>query len=852
MFSRSFETTNSEGLDEKPGILTSLTSWRTFSTKLSSTTPSEPPPKHGRLWIKGVVLCSWVMGSVLIINTILTIIAAGLAYGANNAQNFSFASMYKGKCSTAKNWSTGMHLVINILSTLMLGASNYCMQCLASPSRAQVDEAHAKRVWVRIGVPNIWNLLTRQRGKRQVLGWILLVTSAPIHLIYNSAFYVSLSPIKYQVAVGNAGALSENATQDFKDCMLENADVGFGAYNNAVNDGSLEILSMQDCVNTFALDFAATHRLVVLVTNKSMPGEEPLAWYDRGNYMSFNDKSGSKFSWLCNGDYNCDKEMAGDFIGNLSVRPYKWSTQRIFLRIPTNDSFYDAPGYFYPGERGIPDTYDYWHLEDIMEQYPTTERLQAELDDPSGWENASFPGSVTILGHEARCVNNPLDINLLPDSYPVDHCMALRAEETCQLFFSPPICLVVLGCNLIKLLCTLFTARDDREEVFLTIGDAIASFLTRPDSSTKGACLLSKPLISKLTHGWDRKRSKLRSIPRDVVHGDLPLRLPSPRRWFQAVSPERWLCTMLLFAGMLTPTGYLLWVGIADFQRSYGTNTIWDNGLGQVTTGSILGGLSTSPSTNGIFRMVLLANTPQLLISFAYFMYNALLTIMLGAVEYDKYGLTRKPLRVSWPRGAQRSTYYLSLPYRYSLPLLAVSALLHWFVSQAFFFVDIIPFEASGEPYIQGEVVTCGYNPVAIIFGIVVGGAMPIVAILLGLRRFRSRMPLAAQCSAAISAACHPMTSAEANGEEEHALRPVMWGELPGIYTSPSPLAFENRVSDSEEQLSGSGSGSGREDRRDMLPSQEHLGENPLESGYYHCSFTSEEVFEPSTSRLYA
>jgi hypothetical protein len=188
MFSRNFETADSDENDAKPRFLGSLSSWRSFSTKLSSTSLSEPPPKHGRLWIKGVVLCSWVMGTVLIINTILTIIAAGLAYGGNNAQNFSFASMYKGKCSTAKNWSTGMHLVINILSTLMLGASNYCMQCLASPSRAQVDKAHAKRVWVRIGEPNIWNLLSRQRGKRQVLGWILLVTSAPIHLMFVSLF----------------------------------------------------------------------------------------------------------------------------------------------------------------------------------------------------------------------------------------------------------------------------------------------------------------------------------------------------------------------------------------------------------------------------------------------------------------------------------------------------------------------------------------------------------------------------------------------------------------------------------------------------------------------------------------
>ncbi|KAL2812282.1 hypothetical protein BJX63DRAFT_432724 [Aspergillus granulosus] len=843
---RRYTTTDAEDIKEKPPFLKGFTSWRLFSMKTESRSPSKTDPKHGRSWIKGVAICSWVMGSVLVINIILTIIAAGLAYGGNDSRNFSFASMYKGKCSTAKNWSTGMHLVINILSTLMLGASNYCMQCLASPSRAQVDEAHSKRIWVRIGVPNIWDLLSRQRGKRQLLGWILLITSAPIHLIYNSAFYVSLSPIQYQVIVGNGGTLGENATSDFKDCMLENTDIGFGAYNNAVNDGSFDILSKPECVETFAQDFAARHRMVVLVTSTSMPENEPMAWVDRGNRMSFEDKSGSKFSWLCNGDYNCDKEMAEDMMDTWSVRPYRWSTQRILIRIPTEDGFYDAPGYFYPGERGVPDTYDYQHLQDIMEQYPTTERLQAELDNLYGWENSSFPGNVTILGHEARCINVPMERDLLPESYPVDHCMALRAEEACQLFFSPPICLVVLGCNLIKLLCTLFTIRDSREDVFLTIGDAIASFLTRPDRNTQGACLLSKPLIAKSAHGWDRKRSKVHSISPDLVQGSLPLRLCSQKRWFQAVSPARWICTMLLFASMLAPAGYVLWLGIEDFNGSYGTKTIWDNGLGQVTSGTILSGMDARPNTHGIFTMVLLANTPQLLVSFAYFMYNALLTIMLGAVEYDRYGLSRKPLRVSWPRGAQRSTYYLSLPYRYSLPLLTVSALLHWFVSQSFFFVDILPFEANGEPYVSGEVVTCGYNPVAIIFGIVVGGAMPVVAMLLGLRRFRSKMPLAAQCSAAISAACHPMissTGSASNDDEDHALKPVQWGELPGIYSPATPLEFSNRVSDG--QLSGS------EARRETLPTS-FLDVNLVESGVYHCSFSAEEVYEPSASRLYA
>ncbi|KAL2823960.1 hypothetical protein BJY01DRAFT_169418 [Aspergillus pseudoustus] len=851
---------NEQGIEEKPRFLSSLTSWHTFSTKFeppSASGKAEPTdPNHARAWIKGVVICSWVMGSVLAVNIILTIIAAGLAYGANDAHNFSFASMYKGKCSTAKNWSTGMHLVINILSTLMLGASNYCMQCLASPSRSAVDEAHSKRIWVRIGVPNIWNLLRRQRGRRQLLGWVLLITSAPIHLIYNSAFYVSLSPIRYQVLVGDGGRLSENATSDFKDCMLNNADMGFGAYNGALDNGEFDILSKQECVDTFAQDFAARHRLVVLVTNTSMPESEPLAWFDRGNSQSFESKSGSKFRWLCNGNYNCDKELAEDAIENLSVQPYRWSTQRILLRIPTDDGFYDAPGYFYREQHGIPDMPDYRHLQDLLEEHPTMDRLQAELDNPSGWENSSFPGNVTILGHEARCINVPMERDLLPDTYPVDHCMALRTEETCQLFFSPPICLVVLGCNLIKLLCTLFTARDSRKDLFLTIGDAIASFLTRPDRSTEGACLLSKPLVDKRAHGWERKRNKKRTISKNSVHDSFfPLKLPLPQRWFQAVSPGRWLCTMLLFACLLAPAGCLLWLAITDFSGSYGSKTIWTNGIGQTTANTILSGLDASPNTHGIFTMVLLANTPQLLISFAYFMYNALLTTMLSAVEYTSYSVSRKPLRVSWPHpgSAQRSTYYLSLPYRYSLPLLAVSAVLHWLVSQSFFFVDILPFTATGEPYTDGELVTCGYNPVAIIFGIVVGGAMPLGATLLGLRRFRSRMPLAAQCSATISAACHPGSSSAAADdvvEREHALKPVMWGEVPGVYSSSSPLVFENRVGDSQERLNWSGSGS--EDRREMLPSSSCLDTTQMESGYYHCSFSAGDVYEPSPSRRYA
>lgn len=130
------------------------------------------------------MVCSWIIALVLCINIVLTIIAAGLAYSRNGETDRSFAALYTGKCGLARNWTTGLHLAINVLSTVMLGASNYCMQCLVSPSRAEADEAHSRRKWVSIGIPNILDLVWRQRGRRQVLGWIFLVTSFPIHLMF--------------------------------------------------------------------------------------------------------------------------------------------------------------------------------------------------------------------------------------------------------------------------------------------------------------------------------------------------------------------------------------------------------------------------------------------------------------------------------------------------------------------------------------------------------------------------------------------------------------------------------------------------------------------------------------------
>lgn len=88
-----------------------------------------------------------------------------------------------GSCQSIKSFNTGIHVVINVVSTFLLAGSNYCMQALIAPTRSEIDSAHARRTWLDIGIPSIRNF-SSIATKRKIL-WLLLATSSfPLHLGY--------------------------------------------------------------------------------------------------------------------------------------------------------------------------------------------------------------------------------------------------------------------------------------------------------------------------------------------------------------------------------------------------------------------------------------------------------------------------------------------------------------------------------------------------------------------------------------------------------------------------------------------------------------------------------------------
>jgi hypothetical protein len=321
----------------------------------------------------------------------------------------------------------------------------------------------------------------------------------------------------------------------------------------------------------------------------------------------------------------------------------------------------------------------------------------------------------------------------------------------------------------------------------------------------------------------------------------------------EASPPEDVLIPGNSSLGCLIVAAFLLDRGLHDTRLAQmgGTSLsiLWQYGLGSATPYTIIYRVQSSLLGN-----VLLANLPQLLISLSYYFYNSVLTTMIMASEYDSYAVRgrrgasvaeiiqtkpKKGLRVSSDRqGAQRSFYFLSLPYRYSLPLMLTYTVLHWLVSQSIFYVRVIMYNSSMEREPQYDVNACGWSPVAFIFAIAVGGSMVLVLLGMAARSFRSFIPLAGSCSMAISAACHPpMDDADA------ALKPVIWGEVQQTTSSKSR-------STSTSSITPLVSGANAEEI-----SLDYLKTNPnddnIEQEACHCSFTSFSVSRPEIDQTY-
>jgi hypothetical protein len=227
---------------------------------------------------------------------------------------------------------------------------------------------------------------------------------------------------------------------------------------------------------------------------------------------------------------------------------------------------------------------------------------------------------------------------------------------------------------------------------------------------------------------------------------------------------------------------------------------IWKIGFGNIAGNNLLN-MSTS-----VLGGVILANTPQMVLSYLYLAFNAVYTEMLVAKEWSSYVDGRKALRVTAPIGQQRTSYWLSVPFRFALPMTIMSGLLHWLTSSGFFAAHVTILDALDRSKIAKDISTCGFSPIAMILTIITATIVYGSGLYMSMFKYTKGIPLASSCSAAISAACHPPAE-----DVNAGLLPIQWGATThdrGVKTSTGAIG--------------------------------------------HCCFTSLPVKQPKTGRRYA
>ncbi|PNP59301.1 hypothetical protein FNYG_14948 [Fusarium nygamai] len=644
--------------------------------------------------------------------------------------------LFEGNCDMSYRISLWVHLAINIVGTGVLASSNYFMQSLAAPTRREIDKQHAAGRWAEIGVQSIRNF--GFLGWRKILFWSLFsLSSVPLHLIFNGCVLESKGTNGFAVLLGAESLTSGgwDSHWSIASAAVEAAG-GYTVYDSEgtlkhihkslkanETDGNWVPIGFDECMKRYnSPETALTHWRHVIMVMYPFPyrpnatsGWKPKQVLQKAVVANMTDTDVVNPLWAV--DY---------FIrtGRPQYRPdwYLW---------PSNGSY----GYISdPGGRNVT-------IEDTVTQYVKGiwpfDNLQNVFDVRSG---------LIVMDYEY--VRPEYRVML------VDHCVSEKYEAPCRVSIANSLLLIVcIMCVFKCVLCFLVLKFRvwGNENPLMTTGDAIASFIARPDEETKGMCTLTLD---------DLKRSRRQSQAGPGAMAQRYMWLQGPRQW-QAMTNRRfgkaiplniWVLSSFLIGSSLVVASAMLGIAIRG-------QPLGDSRFGHAPQNEDVENknLQDLPLT----QLTMVANLPQLFLSICYVSYNGLFTRMLAEFEWSKYSIEFRALRVTDPKGKQNSTYRLQLPYRFSIPLIIVSILLHWIYANCIY---VSNYEAYNPQWPYDRIVTVGlqFSSKAILIAFVVSIGVAITPIFLAFVKLSGTMVIAGANSAVISAACHcPSTQLE-------------------------------------------------------------------------------------------
>lgn len=503
--------------------------------------------------------------------------------------------LYDGDCQHANVLDITLHLLINIFSTAVLASSNFFMQVVSSPTRKEIDYAHRSLHALEIGVSSFKNLGALSWFKS--FAWVgLLLSSVPLHLLFNSAIYSTIyEGNTWQLSIATEGFVDRtvdyflpgaslaapgsacpaspygtNLTCTFPgvnisgnpgilvgssgyglDIDIEGASHWNSADQNvtkaAENSTKWNYLTPRDCYDEYR--FCAgrkKHRdLVVVVAPAVASG------WTRSQVYDFSGAAATNLSQFWDSHINTD-----------STNSLWFSTTCLLYREPVPIYENSCSSWISRDDNGSSTP---WR-NGGQGQYQKSTGCAGALGERGGidWFNTTKLPTTS----EWTIPFRPSDF-IVPSDFGYDdnynkltvkHCMAEpNPEYTCKVGLAPLLLLVVIGCSFFKVCICIAILWRLTHHSLVTPGDAIASFISRPDFSTLGLGTLGYRDSDRLEY---KSIEKLPDI--GLFSG------PRARRWkvssprYRSVlSVAVWVrtCTVLVIGLSLLATGLGLVVG---------------------------------------------------------------------------------------------------------------------------------------------------------------------------------------------------------------------------------------------------------------------------------------------------
>ena len=377
---------------------------------------------HSRGWRVAALVSCVAVGVVLLFNIIVTVYAV-ITYPPNGDGIGQFDST---NCDEVRNNNIVLHIGLNIVATILVGASNYNMQCLTAPTREEINKRHETDSSLDIGIQSVRNLRYLPRWK--VILWAsLLLSTLPLHLLWNSAVFAITELNNYGVVVVTSDYLeSKNVYNESCQAYQTNKTVADCVTCTTIaqakrNDSSLTKLTPKECIKHYSKKVETSYSNVLAVTKasnlKQSSGQlQPtiaslpvLAYIDA---VTFADDLKSQCQCLSSTP-GCNSTLDSPLCRGWDAGTTSWQVPGID---GTSEWICDAEHVFEYG---------------------------CDLTD---------------------ALTNSTQWSILPEHYQIDHCLASQRNSDCRFQYSATILYAVIGCNAIKFLAVaaLRTYSSDR------------------------------------------------------------------------------------------------------------------------------------------------------------------------------------------------------------------------------------------------------------------------------------------------------------------------------------------------------------------------------------------------------